>query len=312
MEQRIEYFDIAKGILILLVVIGHIFETGPINQFVYSFHMPAFFITSGIMQHYSSAMKKPLKKAILAKVYSLLVPFLFFEAIGVLSSIVRYGPTLNMIGYAYNTLRLWCNNGPDWFIWALFVDEVLFLTLQRFVKNRYVIWSITVCTGLFMIFNHDIYSTFGSTGVGFLFLTAGYYTTSWFIRERNGILVISAGLLSLVLCGLNGKVDLGPWEFGFVPFYIINAFSGTFFVIEGSKYISSKLLSYYGKNTLTVLGTHQAINLTYRVKRGIDSYPFGTGMLVFVVISAMEIPLIWLFNRYIPFLIGKKVKRMQN
>ena len=39
MEQRIEYFDIAKGILILLVVIGHIFETGPINQFVYSFHM---------------------------------------------------------------------------------------------------------------------------------------------------------------------------------------------------------------------------------------------------------------------------------
>lgn len=54
MKERIEYFDIAKGILILCVVIGHVFDRGVINQYVYSFHVPAFFIISGIMQNYST------------------------------------------------------------------------------------------------------------------------------------------------------------------------------------------------------------------------------------------------------------------
>lgn len=64
MKERIEYYDVAKGILILLVVLGHVFETGIINQYIYSFHMPAFFIISGIMQNYSSVLKKPLKDVV--------------------------------------------------------------------------------------------------------------------------------------------------------------------------------------------------------------------------------------------------------
>lgn len=310
MKERIHYFDTAKGILILLVVLGHVFETGPVNQYIYSFHMPAFFMISGILIRYSSVMKKPMGQVLLDKIYTLIIPFLFFEVLGVLSNIVRYGVTLNIFGYASNTLRLWCNNGPNWFIWALFVGEVMFILIHRFLKNCWLIWAVTAAIGIFMIVNHDFYSTFGSTGVGFLFLTFGYYVQPLFTAKHHPLVIPATGIISLVTCFLNGKVDLGPWVFGNVPLYIISALAGTFFVLEGSKYISSKLLNHYGRNTLTVLGTHQAINLAVRTRLGLAAYPTGMGILMFLGISLFQLPLIWLFDRLIPFLIGKNKKQV--
>ena len=308
MKKRIEYLDIAKGILIIFVVLGHVYETGPANQFVYSFHMPAFFIISGMMQHYSSALKKPLRQALLGKVYSLIVPFLFFEVLGVLSNIVRFGVTQNVFGYAYNTLMLHCNNGPDWFIWALFVGEVMFLLIHKYVSNRYVIWIITLAIGFFMVVNRDFYSTFGSTGVGFMFLTFGYYVAPLFMKPGNKMAFGVALLVSVVSCIMNGKVDLGPWIFGNVPLYLIGSVSGTFWVIELSKLIHSELLSHFGRNTLTVLGTHQAINLALRSRMGISSYTTLQALVMFLGITAIQLPIIYIFNKFIPFLIGKKKK----
>ena len=306
MKQRIEYIDTAKGILILLVVLGHVFETGPINQYIYSFHMPAFFIISGILLRYSSALDKPLGQALLDKIYGLIIPFLFFEVLGVLGNIIRFGVTLNIFGYASNTLHLWCNNGPNWFIWALFVGEVMFILIHRFLKNRCIIWAVTAAIGIFMIANHDFYSTFGSTGVGFLFLTFGYYAQPLFTDQHHSLTIPAAAIVSLVTCFLNGKVDLGPWVFGSVPLYIISALAGTFFVLEGSKRISSRLLNHYGRNTLTVLGTHQVINLPIHTMTGIAEYSPLLGTLIFLGISLIQLPLIFLFDRLIPFLIGKK------
>jgi fucose 4-O-acetylase-like acetyltransferase len=306
MKQRIEYIDTAKGILILFVVLGHVFETGPVNQFVYSFHMPAFFIISGIMQHYSSALKKPLRQALLEKIYSLIIPFLFFEVLGVLSNIIRFGVTLNVFGYAYNTLTLCCNNGPNWFLWALFVAEVMFLLIHKYFSNRYVIWSISAVIGLFMVVNRDFYSTFGSTGVGFMFLTFGYYAAPLFTKPGNKAALGVALLFSVVSCIYNGKVDLGPWVFGNVPLYLIGSVTGTFWVIEISKLIRSKLLVHFGRNTLTVLGTHQAINLALRARIGIAEYTTPQAWIVFIGITALQLPVIRIFNKYIPFLIGKK------
>ena len=306
MKQRIAYFDTAKGILIILVVLGHVFESGPVNQYIYSFHMPAFFIISGMMQHYSGTLKKPLRTVILSKIYSLVIPFLFFEVLGVLSNIVRFGVTLNIFGYAYNTLTLCCNNGPCWFLWALFVDEVMFVLIHRCLKSRWTIWGISTAIGLFMVTNRDFYSLFGSTGVGFMFLTFGYYALPLFTKHHPKTLLLIVGIVSVLSCVYNGKVDLGTWVFGDIPLYVIGSVSGTFLVIESSKLIHSKMLEHFGRNTLTVLGTHQAINLALRTRMGFAEYPLLVGIVVFIFILAIQYPIIHIFNKYLPFLIGKK------
>lgn len=44
-KKRLEYIDIARGIGIVLVVLGHCLSQldGGLRTFIYSFHMPLFF-----------------------------------------------------------------------------------------------------------------------------------------------------------------------------------------------------------------------------------------------------------------------------
>lgn len=47
-SQRIEWIDVAKGIAILLMVAGHTTIPKSISNFIWAFHMPLFFIASGL------------------------------------------------------------------------------------------------------------------------------------------------------------------------------------------------------------------------------------------------------------------------
>ena len=47
-KERIEWIDIAKGITILLVIVGHGTINGVLRGIIFSFHMPLFFILSSI------------------------------------------------------------------------------------------------------------------------------------------------------------------------------------------------------------------------------------------------------------------------
>ena len=47
--DRLDWVDVARGIGILAVVIGHVWTRGPLRDALYSFHMPLFFILSGML-----------------------------------------------------------------------------------------------------------------------------------------------------------------------------------------------------------------------------------------------------------------------
>lgn len=47
--DRLDWVDVARGIGIVAVVIGHVWTRGPLRDALYSFHMPLFFILSGML-----------------------------------------------------------------------------------------------------------------------------------------------------------------------------------------------------------------------------------------------------------------------
>lgn len=49
LNTRVEWVDVAKGIGIILVVLGHNQSPDYIIKFIYSFHMPLFFFLSGYL-----------------------------------------------------------------------------------------------------------------------------------------------------------------------------------------------------------------------------------------------------------------------
>lgn len=50
-RQRIDWIDTAKGLCMILVIVGHTLPYGNLmRNFIFSFHMPAFFFLTGYIR----------------------------------------------------------------------------------------------------------------------------------------------------------------------------------------------------------------------------------------------------------------------
>lgn len=112
--ERVRYIDIAKGIGILLVIIGHTFPGSYVQRVCYSFHMPLFFFISGLCYNHSKYDFKRLWKI---RMRQLLVPLLVF-------SVILYALRYALLQTTYFSLGLLF---PDatWFLFVLFLAEML-------------------------------------------------------------------------------------------------------------------------------------------------------------------------------------------
>lgn len=69
-KQRIKYLDIARGIAIILMIVGHV-VSGKKRNIIFSFHMPLFIIISGMF----FKTERTLKEEILNIIKKLIVPY---------------------------------------------------------------------------------------------------------------------------------------------------------------------------------------------------------------------------------------------
>ena len=152
MSKRIEYLDIARGIGILLVVLGHNdFEAISlfIHQVIYSFHIPLFFFLSGYFINTSISFFEFFKK----RFNSLLKPYLFtifliyfvsvsFEKMGFSMAIVRIVKSLYGTGHYIDWVQLWFL--PQLFVASLYA--FIFITLVSRLRNRWITWGILLAT----------------------------------------------------------------------------------------------------------------------------------------------------------------------
>ena len=139
--SRFTYLDIAKGIGILLVVIGHCIPDASTSEgisiwgykvlfnIIYSFHMPLFFFIAGFFLSRESIVKKGQTKldVVIARAKRLLVPYFFvgmcYAPLKILFSRFANKP--------YDLANLWkivIGVNPDgelWFLYALVVIVVI-------------------------------------------------------------------------------------------------------------------------------------------------------------------------------------------
>lgn len=131
--KRIEYIDLMKGIGILLVVIQHghfLPEPDYLCVRVWlSANMPLFFFISGLFL----PCKRPAAGVARGWTRSLLVPCLFFSALGMLLISVMAGGNLHIAdspGILFDELFL-RNNVPLWFLRALIIALAISWTLAK-------------------------------------------------------------------------------------------------------------------------------------------------------------------------------------
>ncbi len=143
-ERRLD-LDRAKGVAILLVVIGHIVATVPptgaewYDQFryaIYRFHMPFFLYLSGYVVWLTGALRTPdaaMPRYALRRAQRLLAPFLLLGLVVLLGKLlaVRFVHVDNQPSGLLSGLRdmvLTTERSPAtfiWFLWVLFLCSVV-------------------------------------------------------------------------------------------------------------------------------------------------------------------------------------------
>lgn len=134
-QNRNCWLDIAKGIAITLMVAGHTPIPSVMSHFIYAFHMPLFFIASGLVSNYE---KYSLMDYIKHKSYTLLLPFVCYSTI--VAFLMYFIGELDVIDY----IKSGWGGYALWFIPILFMASVL-VRITFLAKKRYVRRFIMLC-----------------------------------------------------------------------------------------------------------------------------------------------------------------------
>lgn len=301
MKERLNYIDTAKGILILMMLIGHVWNTGPVHDFVYSFHMPAFIMISGILLGRSSSLKLPCCRFAFKKVKELILPCLGYELYGLLVSILLYGATLNAKGYFFELLSLHLYNGPLWFLWVLFFAEIGFFVLYKATKGfsgyvRYII-LLALFVLLMVLPQYQAYINITTTMLTLFFLITGFVVNTNHMKQSWALIALLL-LATITLSKLNHGVGMPDYQEGIRLVFIISSLSGTFFILLISHFIDDygyKAFNIWGKNSLFVLGSHYPIIRICKKLLNITEFSVFTGIIFLSVLILLEYGCISLF-----------------
>jgi len=339
--KRIPYIDVAKGIGILLVVFGHSgFPAPEVNQWISSFHMPLFFLLSGILLSHTGAHEQPLGDTIKKKARTILVPYLWFSVFSILFSAIL--DTATFAAYLPNALLqtvVFYGISVLWFLPSLFFGETVFLFIRKhtslpvtaflslviclisvFVVNTYHYHYVTDFDSYLSLLGAYLISVFVRAGMAVAFLALGYFSHVLFFQKEHSQITYAALACLFFAANLyfafkNDAVDLNNMVFHDYRLYFPAAYCGGMFLICLSAVLPAwKPLIFAGRHSLIIMATHmncRFLGVCYAIGNiALSLLPFlgqpGFMLVCTAVMIVLEVSAIYVINHYAPFIIGAK------
>lgn len=320
-KQRWDYIDVAKGLGMLAVILGHIGLSGW-NIFIFSFHMPLFFIISGFFFHTQDNRGYLVKRS-----RQLLIPYVFTCVCIILLAILRetakavlYGGELlrpiktavvrwslaGILGSGSRTdyFGINCNYfiGAIWFLLAMFWAGLL---VNILLKHKHGSIAILIIGAIGLISAKFIWLPWSiqPATAAAVYILIGYSLRNKLDRLENVWVVIGCfccWICYLTLCySTNKKIAVVDAVFPWWVIDFVGSTAATVCVLYVSRIIcritrvTKRFLVWYGRNSLIVLCFH-LMELFLFQRKIVRSFiaQFGTlSPLVLVIVYAAEI--IW-------------------
>ena len=146
--SRLEWLDVAKSIAIILMVLGHSSIPQYVSNYIFAFHMPLFFIASGLTTNWNNYTFGQFFKR---RCLSLILPFFIYSAI-VLMIYIQY----DWMTFSQWLQKGWGDGYALWFIPVLFFASltVKCLWVFRDVRGVNIFWLAII---LILIVGIDFY-----------------------------------------------------------------------------------------------------------------------------------------------------------
>lgn len=271
-KERLNTFDIAKGFGIILVVVGHTATHIGLEKVIYQFHMPLFFILSGVF--FKEKNTQFPQAFIINKLRRLYIPYvlnglgLFFVFLGISCVVLGDVGWSFLGGLKYMVLIIFGIGssplgGAFWFLRALFIVCLLFSLLN---------WQINKIKT-----NYN--KSFILFGFVFLFLIMGYYTnlpyniSSSFValffyyigylyeKNKEKIKMKWSYFITAFICVIGfsfiNKVDMAYNTYTYFSLFILTSICGSYTILFVSEKVNrNSILEYIGKKSLSIMMFH--------------------------------------------------------
>lgn len=282
-EKRKGYLDCAKGLGILLMMLGHLLQPDSVGRrIIYSFHMPLFFMISGM-----NFKVRPFSVNVRSKFRGLYVPYIIWGFIYTRFSFQRilyilYG-TIESLEYIYTKSSLW-------FLPCLFWTSVIGGKVLALIdKSKYTKYLLIIGGIFFSVFSLWLHSFHESIMVediilgvplaldvvflGISFFLAGKFLIVYVMptaRQWNQPLYFLTAILLISFCGLAifqetdcGYQRMASYDIGNVYEFLFTGITvsmGVIMLFEAvCRRIQCRALQWVGRHSLLVYILHASV-----------------------------------------------------
>ena len=284
--QKINWIDNLKAIGILAVILGHI--ASPFGAFIFSWHMPLFFILAGFFIKYELSTKE----FIIKDFKRLMIPYFIFAIVGlVLETIKRIALHRENLDYLHEIqgIFIWMDMTSLintygfvlWFLPALFFGRVIIFFINKKISSI-LIQSIIVLL-LFSV-SFLVQLPFGIdnslNAILFIFIGSLFFR---FYQEDKKLYILPFILIGLVFYIGIPALDMASKTYENIFVNILYAISFIFILITILKKLDfkSKFLTIWGGNTMLLFIMHPYTNNIAHII--VEKLHFGDWYLKFFI-----------------------------
>lgn len=331
-KNRVIWIDQLRALAFYAVILGHLNVGDNLRVWLYSFHMPLFFMISGFILNIEKIQKASFRDYASKLSKKLLVPYMWLQ---MFSFILRFAVSLIrnkpvsvkeylfgiLIGHSsiadapsnplYYALLLFLAQLGLWFVIRICkgnkgkIGAVLsvFALVSVATQGVDLIWHINVVPmAMLLIFTGrvlmDIYNSYCRR-----------------LRGINKALYLGICIMLLIAGSLigffNGKISIHGNEYGrsVILFLVCAVIMSVAFSLLVMSLKKSRILTFIGNNTLFYMGVHKPVLLILEslFRKQDDSWQF---ILVSSIICFIGlIPFAWFFNNCFPYTCGNITKK---
>lgn len=342
-NKKMYYLDIARGIAIFLVVLGHVYMTDDsFNRWIYSFHVPIFFVITGIIMESSNTWKNnSIGKNLKIEARRLLYPYITFCILAYMYIVYVYFFEVGRVTYTrlYTTIidiLILEGTSALWFLPAMFFAKVMYMLTykHKILSSIQVIVSIVVMYVISQAINIiskdnlltsylvKILIVIGHSICGYTFIYIGKYVYYLFEKLLCNANVFIKIIMVIMLWMFNiyiqqdKSVDVHMCVFGDMMSFYGGAISGSIALIGLCNIVKRcKIIEYFGRNSLIVMATHKPLPVLYyslKLVTYIDiiSYRSVAGrVFVALITMCIEIVFIELINQKLSFILKLRPRK---
>ncbi len=330
MKERIHWIDIAKGFAIICVFTGHTISSPPeAVSFVYSFHMPLFFLMSG----YCFSARREFKNFAVNKLKSIILPIFSLGltgAIAIALSVCFFKREAVDWKWTFlNPFVQYKEHSLLWYLPCLFAALMIFYGIVKLLKDKNVpIIILSFALGgasyaAVRFLNFDTPWNIPTALTAMPLIAVGYVMKKTdFSQKLRRIWIPFVSFAGCIIAGgcnseFFGETEMHTNCYGNIVLFYIAALCGSVMVMSISVLIKKNaVLEYFGRNSLIFYALEPAqyfINFMLKTIPVSIHLPSKAAGCIVTFIAVTAICLIcsaaaYIINRYFPFLIGKSGK----